>query len=641
MDHPHPHDPASAAEDQDTSAEIVDTKLPSVGKKRTRTGCLNCRRKRRKCDETKPRCEGCQARRETCEWGVKLSFRPENAQAMGAEHPSMRQAPTYARGHSFQIVDVTPEVIRDYFEETLPSPDDVERHDIRTRPTRPGDGLPGVPPVPRMESSSSTQAAFSPAVPTPSTGGKSSIAPHQPSTSSFALLSPTNFSDSTFEDGIFLPGSEYQELHAQLRSRIIDTARSTVPSRLGTPDLDPGNGLSGPLEEASDDDEESRRLAHLMPEQEFVLWQNYIDEVAGWLDKFDNDRHFEMVLPMLAKSHSHLKFAILALSARQIERKERKLDYSCSLALYSHAIHLLSPLLNRRTPEILASCMVLAVLEMLSCSPKAWRRHLDGCAALIQALGISGASGGLEAALFWCFARMDVCGGLISSEKTLIPMHKWMGGADLVTDITLFNSQLRFDMWANHVVYLCGRVIDLLCSCGKWEQRQQRRSNVLDVVDYTADWSMLFELIENWYLHRPEEMRPLLSIPPRGTDPTRPFPTVLFANGPATSGNQMYHTAALLMLRYKPSHVHFSAHHKPQSMLWHAKQICAISISNAHHGCWTNSTQPLWIAGQQMSHPSEHRAILDIYERIERETGWATRWRADDLREFWGDVETS
>lgn len=37
---------------------------------------------------------------------------------------------------------------------------------------------------------------------------------------------------------------------------------------------------------------------------------------------------------------------------------------------------------------------------MMSCSPKAWRRHLDGCAALIQALGVSGGCGGLEQALF-------------------------------------------------------------------------------------------------------------------------------------------------------------------------------------------------------------------------------------------------
>lgn len=78
---------------------------------------------------------------------------------------------------------------------------------------------------------------------------------------------------------------------------------------------------------------------------------------------------------------------------------------------------------------MVASCVVLCVLEMMSCklhtdtdllrptypvsitdlclgSPKMWRRHLDGSASLILSLGINGFSGGLEQALFWCFARM-------------------------------------------------------------------------------------------------------------------------------------------------------------------------------------------------------------------------------------------
>lgn len=38
-----------------------------------------------------------------------------------------------------------------------------------------------------------------------------------------------------------------------------------------------------------------------------------------------------------------------------------------------------------------------------------------------------------------------------------------------------------------------------------------------------------------------------------------------------------------------------------------------------------------------MSHYSEHEAIVDTLIRIERETGWATVWRVEDLKEFWGD----
>lgn len=63
------------------------------------------------------------------------------------------------------------------------------------------------------------------------------------------------------------------------------------------------------------------------------------------------------------------------------------------------------------------------------------------------------------------------------------------------------------------------------------------------------------------------------------------------------------------------------------------------SLANCISGAWTNSIQPLWIAGKVMSHPSEHRAIVNILERIQRETGWQTSWRREDLETWWGDSD--
>lgn len=533
-----------------------------------------------------------------------------------------------------QIINVTKEVIRDYLEESvndetndthLPEPSLGRLNRITIQ-----DSISQATFEPVTSLKDRVITEHSPTVPQLDTMNESPLM-----STADMFLSP-QYNDSIFEDGIFLPGTQFQELHTTLRNRIIDTARSTGPSRVASPDTGPP--LTDEFNEA--EDEESRRLAHLTARQEHILWQNYINEVSPWLDKFDNARHFELVLPIIAKHHAHLRYSILALSARQVELKSQNADKSCSLALYQHAIHLLSPLLQRRTTAVLASCVVLCVLEMASCSPKAWRRHLDGCAALIQALGISGGCGGLEQALFWCFARMDICGGLISSEKTLIPINKWMGAGDLLLDYSaLQNCDGSFDMYANRIVYLTGQVVDLLCASGKWEQRH--RGNIarpqMDSREYLRRWSTLFGVLERWYIDRSEEMKALLTIstPPGSSD--RPFQTLFYGNGPATSGNQMYHTATLLMLKYKPSHIQFAK--KPHSILWHARQICAISLSNGHHGCWTNSIQPLWIAGQHMSHPSEHQAILDIYERIERETGWATKWRADDLKEYWGECD--
>jgi NADH:ubiquinone oxidoreductase subunit E len=37
-----------------------------------------------------------------------------------------------------------------------------------------------------------------------------------------------------------------------------------------------------------------------------------------------------------------------------------------------------------------------------------------------------------------------------------------------------------------------------------------------------------------------------------------------------------------------------------------------------------------------MSHESEQKAILQLLEKIEKQSGWSTKWRAEDLKEFWG-----
>lgn len=337
----------------------------------------------------------------------------------------------------------------------------------------------------------------------------------------------------------------------------------------------------------------------------------------------------------MAKTHSHVKYAILAVSARQMER--RRLDgesVPSSLALYQQAIHSLLPKLATRSTHVIASCVVLCVLEMLSCSPKAWRRHLEGCATLLQAVGIHGLSGGLEQALFWCFARMDVCGGLISSTKTLIPISSWIPDVDLPAAIDLFRSFGSFDMHANQAVYLAAHVVDLLADKFSHSNASCFASAMSSTDDgFLKRWNELWGFVDEWYETRPEPMYPVYTAAGSGC-----FPTILFSNPAAISGNQLYHTAALLLLQHKPRAAHFGLVAKPRSILWHARRIVGISKSNSHHGCWTNSLQPLWIAGRLFSSPSEHKEILDLLKRIEKESGWATKWRADDLIEWWGDL---
>ncbi|KAF7929179.1 uncharacterized protein EAE98_005098 [Botrytis deweyae] len=701
---------------------------------RTRSGCLVCRRRRRKCDELRPECMNCHERGERCDWGMKITFRTDNATNIDSEHPSMREG-SKRRARSFKIVDVTPQIekgsriddhpqinlshthvaisykspynnksLGENLEPLVPVTDEPSMYHSQLRSESPSLNTPNSMVVSYPDDNSSREDNDQYMQVDASRRSESSVyhrqashgqsysdedhcisnleAEHmtspnhdvssdrtdpkgaaadllalrylQQSKSATAVSQvsrppPDNRSILTdinqaqmlelevfdnHQDGIFLPGSEFQESHSTLRDHLIYTARSNCPTRVGTPDLQAPDfsfaerSFSG--NKGADLSSESAghsRPPEITPQREYLLWKTWIDELAPWLDKFDNKRHFEHKIPIMARKIPHLKNSILALSARQIEMKETSESSSESLALYQEAIHLLLPELQSRDTAVIASCVILCVLEMMSCSPKEWRRHLEGCANLLEAVGINGFVGGVEEALFWCFARMDLCGALISQDITLIPVTRWASNVDFSSDVKLFrNRDNGFDTYANYAVFLCANCVAYLKACKGWAPETQ-----------DSRWIELVNLLDDWYTVRPEEMKPILSISLNESEIHRPFPTVLYGNGPAVSGNQLYHTAMLLMLQERPDRLQVQRRQK--SIFWHARQICAISESNTHHGAWTNSIQPLWIAGKVMSHPSEHRAILDILKRIEQETGWVTSWRREDLKAWWGDYD--
>ncbi|PLB54779.1 hypothetical protein P170DRAFT_452432 [Aspergillus steynii IBT 23096] len=684
-----------------SSNTTANANRPGQPRKRTRTGCLNCSRRRRKCDEAKPTCTGCKRRGEKCQWRMLGSFRDANLKVLGPEHPSMNQGAGGRGGRQskFKILNVVPSASS--------SASRRRKHDVSGSASGSGQfhidkrevnanasttGISYHPPQSfnphspsdtiQLDDTSTTNQPYLHSSPeyvvdelgalqalphNPGPSFTSASAPEPYQTIASPLFDHSVFSDpANFTNDVFLPGSAYEALHTALRNRQLWTARSDIPSRRSSPEV-LGRGFRGMTPSANemvDRDVRSGpgpgRYFELSSERENVLWQNYLNEICLWLDMFDNHRHFASTFPQMAKSAPHLRYSILALSARQIERKQNEKSQSESLSLYQEAIHLLLPELESKSTPVIASCVILCVLEMLSCNPKEWRRHLDGCAYLIQAAEINGFSGKEEQALFWCFARMDVCGGLISEEETIIPMTHWIPKTmDPREASALFLSSsdvCTFDTYANYTVYLCAQTLGVLFGASTAPQLpvsaspscvscQYLGSPRDEGESYLVRWKRLFDCVEEWYAKRPCQMKSIFSVAAggqgwrreRGGERERPFPTVLYGNGSAISGNQLYHVCALLLLQRKPKTLALAR--RPKSPLWHARQICAISASNTHHGCWTNALQPLWVAGKAMSHYSEHAAIVDTLTRIERETGWATAWRVEDLKDFWGDDE--
>ncbi|CRK40524.1 hypothetical protein BN1708_008248 [Verticillium longisporum] len=433
----------------------------------------------------------------------------------------------------------------------------------------------------------------------------------------------------------FVSEPGYLEYQEELRCLIFNTAQTAAPTREGTPE--PGTTLPEALPlvpsfpNPSDDAANRRQAAQtLASPRRLEFLKNYVAEVAPWLDMFDNDRAFGIQVPVLAQSSPALLYAVLALSARQMERKEGRQSSFDSLELYQEAIRLLTPLLQVRDQKIIPICTILCCMEMMSASAQDWRKHLEGCASLFDSFNVHGFTGGLLQAVFWCYARMDLCGALISdgTESTLLQPSKWLpSGATHSEAVDLFRQSTSPDMYANHAVYLCAKVCELVADRTRFYELGDDTSVNPD--DLTDGWLRLWDDLQSWNLNRPPEMLPAQTIQ------STPFPQILFLHWAAISSNQLYHTACVLLLGSTPRPLNLKLGISG-SAVWHAKHICGISLTNPHQGCLNNAIQPLWVAGRLLSHKSEHALLVQLIRSIEAMTGWGTCWRIDDLESAWG-----
>lgn len=110
------------------------------------------------------------------------------------------------------------------------------------------------------------------------------------------VLSPSVSSGYCAEDGIFEPGSAYQNLFQSLRSHVFRTAQFELNRQHGNMPSDQGCNAPGPSvidlyniptgdssNSYADGDGEGSRTFELQPAQEYLLWKAWTEEVSNWV----------------------------------------------------------------------------------------------------------------------------------------------------------------------------------------------------------------------------------------------------------------------------------------------------------------------------------------------------------------------
>jgi len=151
-------------------------------------------------------------------------------------------------------------------------------------------------------------------------------------------------------------------------------------------------------------------------------------------------------------------------------------------------------------------------------------------------------------------------------------------------------------------------------------------------------WEALLQGFAHWYMHRSQAFQPIIELYPKdGVLAENDYPTIVFTSGAALIANQLYHTGMLLLLQNKPRFANKPSKNTPaMSTLWHAHRICGIAIQNDRSGWWDPCLiASIVVAGRTATHVSQHSAIIDTLQSVQRLTGWIINPCIDQLKNEW------
>ncbi|KAL0943376.1 C6 zinc finger domain-containing protein [Colletotrichum truncatum] len=619
--------------------------------KRTRTGCLKCRIRRRKCDEGKPRCQRCIDGNFDCQYGPRLTFLNKNALTVSPS-PRATEAttPKYSR-----LQFVSPGAAKQGAKEAPGSPQSQKAHDVAVTGTAaaPSPPLTAHAHTPTVMTFQANLQPPEPPTPKPLPVEPSIAQNHHPPPAHWraqslgheSLSSPVRNLDITGK----VPGtSPNNDAAYETALNVLLSLGSEGATGMGQ---SPGHN-SGPfaigadgmgmspkdLMSVSPNSTRERRdssvarapaSASISQDRLLQLLRHFRYQVAPWLDLCDMSQTFGLYVPRLAIESEAVLHALLAVSAiaqqGDLRATPNDMEYLKSLAetgpMKQNGV-------NNINDGDLAHLTLSTACRFISNIPNGWH-ELPVISDTFWSMALADA-GPKTITILSVLIRLELAAALVTGAPISVPeqlnynplSQQWNNSSAVAE--TIFQYTIE-------PLLLCAKVVNF-CA-GSFPPQTPDLGVPLTPVHR---WTMLSDALGVWYTNRAQEFRPMVEIDGGGDDNL--FHIILFTNGAAVFANQLYHTAMLLLLQNKPRTLQ-AAGKKSSSMspLWHAQRVCGIALNNDRRDSWDLClVASLYLAAQRMTYEPQQRAILECLERVKSLTGWDVDGFSSKVREDWG-----
>ncbi|KAL8686391.1 MAG: hypothetical protein Q9218_007139 [Villophora microphyllina] len=348
-----------------------------------------------------------------------------------------------------------------------------------------------------------------------------------------------------------------------------------------------------------------------------------------------------------------------------------------------------------RSDDLLAATAILCEYESLDASTAAWARHLSGTKTLLDVIEVgmmpldlgtspetftaplrSRKPSQARRAIFWNFARQDLSAAFVNECRTRLDtddIAMWKDAGLLLDEDNLVvpsntpesdlqdQDHMREDMMGNALIWLMSKMVsqdrvhglsstnnsqmNLICA-GATDNvaSDDRHPEPVDQSSLAEKWDRLTLEMETWFNGLPEIFMPtaIISVHPHGANLTEVWHSISVCAATVLS----WHMAQVLVLMNKPDDLpnrrttvtaRLNAYRTLQSEIaYHSCQILGLCLARPEASVRIHALQPLFVAGQCLTEEAERRVVLDLLRGIERDLGWVTEYRVQQLLQEWG-----
>ncbi|KAL7270044.1 hypothetical protein RUND412_007257 [Rhizina undulata] len=382
---------------------------------RVKTGCITCRRRHLKCDEGKPSCKNCSKGSRAC------TYEPPSP-------PSSRTTSTTSSRP--RRTSTTSNISTTSTCSTVLSPSLSSVNDINANPF-------GISPPLSHNAEEDLNLSHT-----------ASTKPYYSEPWSSPELWLSLAAANSISENPGLPGEDLEDGDGGVFDVLRGVSQPVSPTSTLASDGFAGNNnsngglmrmLSGHslyrdrhIVEAEEEETESVKagetgIALGLDPAEAVLFRNYVENVASWIDLFDPRQTFTHQVPQLSLYNPGLLTSILALSAKHTSRlNSSNINPHTSISYYNSTLHTLSTTFHPTlSPQLFATAILVSIYELLSSSLTDWHRHSRGVFSMLRSQGITGETPGLKGRAFWIWARQDVMTAIREGTKSRLHSEYW------------------------------------------------------------------------------------------------------------------------------------------------------------------------------------------------------------------------